>query len=596
MNLDPGIRFGADGTARFLILLAVALVYIGLFLSLGMFVSALTRRSASTLVVLLLLWTVVVFILPNLGTLVARQIVDVPSVKALSEKRQQIWTREVLLMIVERREAGQAAAGTRTTGDSTRKHFDTINKEQDQLELDYRLKFDRLVRLSKTINRLSPAAGFVYAETELAGTGIGEENRLKDEIMRYKDSVQAEMARGDESLRGLFVQVPDHRRRARPGGAHRPGRARRLDDRPFRPGVRRLCPVRREVAETAMLRTLIRKEFLNSVFSFRFVVIFALLLVVVPVTLFVLTGDYVKKVDEFSFRRATLEDYLKNFAHFNRLSGVVQPAMPPLPAQAMVRGITSGANLEDFDDDPLPVMFPLIDLVFIVAILLGLAALILSYDAVSGEKEDGTLKLMLANGVPRHRILLGKVIGGTATLLVPFLVSLLVGLVGIVVNPRVAWTGADWGALGLLVLGAAAYVAFFHILGVFISSRHASSSASIVTALSVWVILVLVVPNLSPFVAQRLAPAPSRIKTSREISRLTDVERDALGTGSSRNGWLPCTRVSRSGQSPPDRGRDEGAGGKGPGFPRSDRRPEEGSVGGLGRSEQDPEREGQSPP
>jgi len=278
-----------------------------------------------------------------------------------------------------------------------------------------------------------------------------------------------------------------------------------------------------------MLGTLIRKEFQNSVFSFRFVVIFALLLVVVPVTLFILTGDYVKKVDEFSFRRAGLEDYLRNFAHFNRLGGVVQPSQPPLPAQALVRGISSGANLEDFDDDPLPVMFPLIDLVFIVAIFLSLAALILSYDAVSGEKEDGTLKLMLANGVPRHRILLGKVIGGTATLLVPFLVSLLVGLIGVIVHPRVAWSGADWGALGLILAGAVAYVAFFHILGVFISSRHTSSSASIVTSLSVWVLLVLVVPNLSPFLASRLSPVPSRIKMSREVSRLTDVERDALG-------------------------------------------------------------------
>ena len=34
------------------------------------------------------------------------------------------------------------------------------------------MKFDKLVRLSKNINRVSPAASFVYAATELAGTGI----------------------------------------------------------------------------------------------------------------------------------------------------------------------------------------------------------------------------------------------------------------------------------------------------------------------------------------------------------------------------------------------------------------------------------------
>jgi ABC-type transport system involved in multi-copper enzyme maturation permease subunit len=193
MNLDPGIRFGADGTGRFLLLVAVALVYIGLFLSLGIFVSALTRRSASTLVVLLLLWTLLVFILPNLGTLVARQMVDVPSVKALSEKRQQIWTREVLLLIVESRAAGRPALGSRSEGDLARAHFDTINAEQDRMEEDYRRKFDRLVRLAKAVNRISPAAGFVYAATELAGTGIGEESRLKSEIVRYKNAAQAEI-------------------------------------------------------------------------------------------------------------------------------------------------------------------------------------------------------------------------------------------------------------------------------------------------------------------------------------------------------------------------------------------------------------------
>jgi ABC-type transport system involved in multi-copper enzyme maturation permease subunit len=283
------------------------------------------------------------------------------------------------------------------------------------------------------------------------------------------------------------------------------------------------------VKERAMLGTIIRKEILNSVISFRFVAVFALLLILVPVTVFILTNDYVKKVEEFSSRRQGIEDYLKAYAHFNRLGGVVQPSQPPLPATALVRGISFDINLEDFDDDPLPVMFPLLDLVFVVAILLSLAALIFSYDAVSGEKEDGTLKLMLANGLPRHQILLGKIFGGTLTLFIPFLVSMVLGLIVILMNPRISWTGANWGSLGLVLGGAAVYVFFFESLGVLISSRHHSSSASIMTSLCVWVLLVLVIPNLSPYLASLLSPAPSRIKVNREISRLTDVERDNLG-------------------------------------------------------------------
>jgi ABC-type transport system involved in multi-copper enzyme maturation permease subunit len=191
MNLDPQISFGAAGTVRFLVLLAVALLYIALFLSLGLLISALTKKAASSLVVLLLIWAVAVFVLPNIGTLLARQMVDVPSVKALSEKRQQIWTREILLAIVEGRSRGGQGGGA-----ARKEHLGTINTEFDKLESDYRVKFDRLVRLSKNINRISPAASFVYAATELAGTGIAEEGLLKEGVVRYKDAVLQNLNQG----------------------------------------------------------------------------------------------------------------------------------------------------------------------------------------------------------------------------------------------------------------------------------------------------------------------------------------------------------------------------------------------------------------
>ncbi len=185
IHLDPQVRFGAGGTARFLLLVAAALVYAALFLGLGLLVSALTRRTAASLVVLLLLWTVLVFVVPNLGTLLARRMVDVPSVKGLSEKRQQVWTREVLLLVGEERaNGGRAPAGARQA------HFAAVDDELDKLESEYRLRFERLVRLSKGINRISPAASFVFAATELAGTGIGEESRLKEAVGRYKNAVR----------------------------------------------------------------------------------------------------------------------------------------------------------------------------------------------------------------------------------------------------------------------------------------------------------------------------------------------------------------------------------------------------------------------
>jgi ABC-type transport system involved in multi-copper enzyme maturation permease subunit len=278
-----------------------------------------------------------------------------------------------------------------------------------------------------------------------------------------------------------------------------------------------------------MFKAIVRKEILGNILSFRFVVTLALLLVVVPVTTFVLTSDYLKKVSDASLRRSETETYLRSYGHFNRISNILQAQMPPLPSEVLVRGLSADVNLSEFDDDPLPVMFPLVDLVFVVTILMSLIALIFAYDAVSGEKEDGTLKLMLANGLARPKVILAKIAGGGLTLLVPYVMSLIVGLLVILVHPGVGWGAANWGALGLITVGTILYVMLFYALGVFISARHQSSSASIMTSLLVWVLLVLVVPSLSPYIASFLSPTPSRIQVEREASRLGDTERDDLG-------------------------------------------------------------------
>ena len=278
-----------------------------------------------------------------------------------------------------------------------------------------------------------------------------------------------------------------------------------------------------------MFKAIVKKEILGNILSFRFVVTLALLLVVVPVTTFVLTSDYLKKVSDASLRRAETETYLRSYGHFNRIGAILQATMPPIPSETLVRGLSADVNLSEFDDDPLPVMFPLVDLVFVVTILMSLVALIFAYDAVSGEKEDGTLKLMLANGLARPQVILAKIAGGGLTLLVPYVISLIVGLLVILVHPGVGWGAADWGALGLITVGTILYVMLFYALGVFISARHQASSASIMTSLLVWVLLVLVVPSLSPYISSFLAPTPSRIQVEREINRLGDTERDDLG-------------------------------------------------------------------
>jgi len=278
-----------------------------------------------------------------------------------------------------------------------------------------------------------------------------------------------------------------------------------------------------------MFNTIIKKEILNNIFSFRFLVTLILLVVIVTVTVFILTDDYVKKVDEFSRRQQEKERYLKEYAHFNRIGAVLRPIQPPISFYSFVRGLSTDVNMEEFHNDPLPVMFPLIDLTFIVTILMSLVALLFSYDSICGEKEDGTLKMILSYDISRTKLLFGKIIGGSLTLLIPYVFSLFVGLFVILVNSRVQWTVNDWGAFGFILVASIIFIMLFYSLGIFISSRHFSSSSSIMTSLFVWVLLILIIPNLSPYAASFLSKTPSRIRLGREISRITDMERDDLG-------------------------------------------------------------------
>lgn len=181
LNLDPQVHFSSGSLAKLVIILVLTLIYIALFLSLGILISSLTQRASISIVILLFIWAILVFVVPNLGTLLARQMVDVPSVRALSEKRNQIWTREALLAI---------KAEYRVP------HWQTVHNEIDKLEENYRNKFRSLIRISKNINRVSPVASFVYAVTEIAGTGIGEEDNFKKEVIQHKNIIFSDMISG----------------------------------------------------------------------------------------------------------------------------------------------------------------------------------------------------------------------------------------------------------------------------------------------------------------------------------------------------------------------------------------------------------------
>ncbi len=127
-------------------------------------------------------------------------------------------------------------------------------------------------------------------------------------------------------------------------------------------------------------------------------------------------------------------------------------------------------------------------LVSLAIYLVPLIALILGYDAIVGERERGSLDLLLALPVTRLELLLGKYVGLSAALIFSIVAGF--GLVGVFLSYRI-----DPGALGQYagfmlstILMGMAFLSLSFLISVFATNKTIASG----TAIALWFFYVLV--------------------------------------------------------------------------------------------------------
>jgi len=164
------------------------------------------------------------------------------------------------------------------------------------------------------------------------------------------------------------------------------------------------------------------------------------------------------------------------------------------------------------------------DWAFIIGVLVSFASILFTFNAISGERERGTLKLMLAGSVPRSSVILGKFTGAFISIMLPLCIALLLNLVIINVSNSVVLDAGHWQRIGMMALISAIYVAVFVCLGIFVSARCSRSSTSLLALLLIWVIFVVLMPSILGSISSGLKKVPS----TDEISRRRESELDDL--------------------------------------------------------------------
>jgi len=211
VSLSPQVQMNGENWTRLGMFIFTCTLYLAIFFSLGLLISSLTRQVASSLVFSLLTWTILVFVIPNLGNILARQFVEIPTVQQLEVKREHIWIQEVFNLNKNMKRANERVPQT----EIIQRTLSNINSENDELIADYRNRFNRLVTLTQNITRFSPAATFTFLATDLAGTGIMEEQRLKQSILNYKNVIWDKPTDSGGNLIGEFPPFSFQRRSIR---------------------------------------------------------------------------------------------------------------------------------------------------------------------------------------------------------------------------------------------------------------------------------------------------------------------------------------------------------------------------------------------
>ena len=165
-------------------------------------------------------------------------------------------------------------------------------------------------------------------------------------------------------------------------------------------------------------------------------------------------------------------------------------------------------------NDALP-NFTELDWTFIIGLVMSFMAILFTYDGISGERETGTLSLLMANSVSRATVLLGKFVGAFLTILLPLLLGILLNLMIVNASDLVSPDGSEWARMGITFVISAIYITIFLWLGLFISSQFSDSSSSLLILLLIWIVFVVLIPNTMGALASGFQQVPSRSEVSR---------------------------------------------------------------------------------
>lgn len=265
---------------------------------------------------------------------------------------------------------------------------------------------------------------------------------------------------------------------------------------------------------------IIQREFISNVLTSRFMIGFVVCLMSTAAAIFVQVADYEKRLSAY---HTALQEHQEEKRTWDLYSQINPKAhRKPNPLSIFNVGTEkSGADMVSIElatpiwekeaqkqgsDNPFLSIFLSIDVIFVFKIVLSALAILFAYNTISGEQEDGTLKLVLSNPIPRDALVLGKYLGGVLSLFPIVVMSFTVGIVIAYASPATDFDADDLLRLVMVLVVSLLYVSICYLLGMLLSVWTKEAATTLILSMFIWGILTIVHSNIATFAVAKFPP------------------------------------------------------------------------------------------
>jgi ABC-type transport system involved in multi-copper enzyme maturation permease subunit len=263
--------------------------------------------------------------------------------------------------------------------------------------------------------------------------------------------------------------------------------------------------------------TFFKKELLINILSHKFYTGFLLIFVIFPISIFIKNAEFKKKFETYQI---SVQNWLEIPRYPIHQELGVSLYRPPSPLSIFCRetgeqlgnkfysgGIGGNFQISNYTQNiPFFNKYKKIDPFLIVSLLFSLFALLLTFDAICGEREQGTLELQLSYTTSKHNLLLGKFLSSFVLISCPLILSFSVSILYLHINKNFFLYPDDWIKLVLLLISAMLVISFFCLVGLFFSIFNKKSSTALISCLFFWAFFGIIYPNLSHWMGRTFFP------------------------------------------------------------------------------------------